>query len=141
MFKLGKRSRRNMIGMHPIIAFAVEMAIKESKVDFGVLSKGGVRTNKEQAILYAQGRTTEGSKVTWTKNSYHQYGLAVDLVAYVNGKYTWKEKHYDEIIRAMKYVISRHGLPIDNGFDLWKRDKPHWQLTGFKPYYDIRKLS
>lgn len=129
-----------MIGMHPILAFAVEIAIKETKQDFGILNTGGVRTDGMQRDLYSQGRTKEGHKVTWTLDSYHQYGLAVDLVAYVNGKYTWKDKYYKEIIRAMKKVIKEHNLPIDNGFDLWGKDKPHWQLTGFKPYYDIRKI-
>ena len=141
MYSLGKRSRKNMVGMHPIIAFFVEMTIKESKQDFGILNNGGVRTNKQQADLYAQGRTTEGSKVTWTMNSYHQYGLAADLVAYSNGKYNWKVKNYNEIIRAGKAVIKKYDLPIDNGMDLWGKDMPHWQLTGFQPYYDIRKHS
>ncbi len=140
MFNLGKRSRKNMIGLHPMIAFAVEMAIKETKQDFGIVNRGGVRTDAEQRAMYAQGRTVEGMKVTWTLDSYHQYGLAVDLVAYVNGKFTWKDKYYAEIIRAMKKVIKDHNLPIDNGFDLWKRDKPHWQLTGYKNKYDIRKI-
>ena len=130
-----------MIGLHPILAFAIEMAIKESKVDFGIIDGGGVRKDKTQLAYYAQGRTTEGKKITWTKDSYHQYGLAGDLITYVIGKFTWKDKYYKEIIRAMKVVIKRYNLPIDNGFDLWKRDKPHWQLTGYKPYYDIRKIN
>ena len=130
-----------MIGMHPILSFAVEMAIKETKQDFGILNTGGVRTDAQQKSLYAQGRTKEGKKVTWTLDSYHQYGLAVDLVAYKDGKYTWKDKYYKEITRAMKAVIKKHGLPIDHGFDLWGKDKPHWQLTGFKPYYDVRLLG
>ena len=139
MFVLGKRSRKNMIGLHPLMAFAIEMAIKETKQDFGILNKGGVRKDPEQAAMYAQGRTTEGSKITWTLDSYHQYGLAGDLVAYVNGKYSWDVKYYKEIVRAMKVVIARYNLPIDHGFDLWKKDWPHWQLTGYKPYYDIRR--
>ena len=140
MFKLGKRSRKNMVGMHPIMAFFIEETIKESKQDFGILNGGGVRTNAQQAAMYAQGRTTEGIKITWTEDSYHQYGLGGDLVAYNKGKFNWKVKNYDEIIRAGKAVIKKYNLPIDNGFDLWKRDKPHWQLTGFKPYYDIREI-
>ncbi len=141
MHKLGKRSRRNIIGLHPILAFAVEMAIQESGQDFGVLNLGGVRTNKQQKDLYAQGRTREGNRVTWTLNSYHQYGLAVDLVAYNNGRFNWDVKNYAEITRAMKAVIKQYGLPIDHGFDLWGKDLPHWQMTEYRPYYDIRKIK
>ncbi len=141
MYRLGKRSRKNLVGLHPILGFAVEKAIEITKQDFGILNNGGVRTNAQQAALYAQGRTSEGNKVTWTLDSYHQYGLAVDLVAYTNGKYNWNVKNYDAIIKAMKKIIKKYDLPIDNGYDLWGRDLPHWQLTGFKPYYDIRKYT
>ena len=141
MFVLGNRSRRNMIGLHPYMAFFIEMTIKESKQDFGILDKGGVRTDGEQRAMYAQGRTTEGSKVTWTLDSYHQYGLAGDLVAYKNGKFSWDVELYAEILRAAKVVIDKYSLPIDSGFDLWGRDYPHFQLTGYKPYYDIREFT
>ena len=130
-----------MIGLHPVMGFFIEMMIKETKQDFGILNSGGVRTNKQQADLYAQGRTKEGSKVTWTLNSYHQYGLAVDTVAYNNGKFNWKVENYKELTRAGKAIIKKYNLPIDNGFDLWGKDYPHWQLTGFQPYYDIRKYK
>ena len=130
-----------MIGLHPILGFAVEEAIKRTKQDFGILNKGGVRTNKEQASLYAQGRTTEGSKVTWTLDSYHIYGLAVDLVAYTGNKFSWKVKYYEEIIKTMKSVIQEYDLPIQHAFDVGlKHDYPHFQMTGYKPYYDIRKF-
>ncbi len=129
-----------MIGLHPIIAFATEMAIKRSKQDFGILNKGGVRTNKEQATLYAQGRTSEGNKVTWTLNSRHQKGQAVDLVAYNKGKYNWKVKNYKEIIKAMKSVIKEYKLPIDHAFEVGlKGDYPHWQMRNSN--YDIRKIA
>lgn len=141
MYNLSKRSRRNMTGLHPIIAFFVEMMIKETNQDFGILNTGGVRTNKQQLTMYAQGRTTEGKKITWTKDSYHQYGLAVDTVAYNNGKFNWKIKNYKELLRAGKAIIKKYDLPIDNGFDLWKMDLPHWQMTGQKPYYDYRNLA
>ena len=123
-----------------MMAFFVEMTIKESTQDFGILNKGGVRTNKDQLSMYAQGRTTEGVKITWTKDSYHQYGLAADLVAYNNGKFNWKVKNYKEILRAAKVVIKKYDLPIESGYALWGMDMPHFQMTGYKPYYDIRNL-
>lgn len=39
-----------------------------------------LRTQSEQDALYAKGRTAPGKKVTWTRNSYHIQGLAVDIV-------------------------------------------------------------
>ena len=139
MYSLGNRSLTQLIGMNPIISFAVCMAIKRTKQDFGILRKGGVRTDAEQKEMYAQGRTKPGKKITWTLNSKHKEGNAVDLVAFVNGKPTWEGKYYNEIVEAMKSVIKDYDLNIDNGFDLWGKDIVHWQ-TSYDDY-DIRKLK
>lgn len=39
-----------------------------------------VRSQARQEALYAQGRTTPGAIVTWTKNSRHSQGMAADLM-------------------------------------------------------------
>lgn len=50
-----------------------------------------LRSDKEQADLYAQGRTTPGHIVTDAPagRSAHNYGLAIDIVPMVNGKPDW----------------------------------------------------
>lgn len=50
-----------------------------------------LRTMHDQAVLYAQGRTTPGKIVTNAKpgQSAHNYGLAVDVVPLVHGKPDW----------------------------------------------------
>lgn len=49
------------------------------------------RTPERQRWLYEQGRSRPGGIVTNAKpwESFHQYGLAVDLVLFVNGQWTW----------------------------------------------------
>lgn len=49
----------------------------------------GGRTQAEQDRLYAQGRTLPGPIVTWTRNSAHIGGRAVDLTFRVRGVVTW----------------------------------------------------
>ena len=137
MYKLSNRSLSNLVGVHPYLAYAVMEAIKITKQDFMVLD--GVRTAKEQQALVDRG-------VSKTNNSYHLYGLAVDLVAYVDGKPSWEEKYYKDIANAMKAVIEMCGLPIEWGYDKWKWDMPHWQITKLnhvdaRHEYDIRKLN
>jgi len=132
-YKLGKKSRRKMVGLHPLLAFAVEKAIQRSDVDFGVTD--GVRSMKRQRKLVEQGKSK-------TFNSYHLYGLAVDLVPYVNGRYDWSdEKRFEAIAEAMKSVIKEYRLPIEWGYDKWGWDMPHWQMTGYRKKYDIRKID
>ena len=122
---------RELVGVHPYLSFAVLEAIKISNVDFMVLD--GVRTYEEQQKLVNRG-------VSKTNNSYHLYGLAVDLVVYIDGKPTWDKQYYKHIADAMKFVIDKHDLPIEWGYDLWSWDLAHWQMTGWRDSYDIRQL-
>ena len=131
MYKLSNRSMKELIGVHPVISFAVTEAIKITEQDFMVLD--GLRTTSEQQKLVDRG-------VSKTMNSYHLYGLAVDLVAYVDGKPSWETKYYDAIAVAMKRIIEKHNLTIEWGYDMWSWDLPHWQMTGFRELYDVRKL-
>jgi len=138
-YRLGKKSKRELIGVHPILAFAVTEAIQITEQDFMVFD--GLRTQKEQRKMVRFG-------VSKTNNSYHLYGLAVDLVAYVDGKPTWEEPYYDGIEIAMKSVIKKYDLPIEWGKDKWGWDMPHWQITrdpvskvDMRKLYDVRKFA
>ena len=50
-----------------------------------------LRSNEDQAVLYAQGRTTAGHIVTKAKpgQSAHNFGLAIDIVPMIHGKPDW----------------------------------------------------
>jgi len=51
----------------------------------------GYRSQQEQERLYAQGRTSPGAIVTWTKNSRHTVGQAVDVGFRDGGSFVWYE--------------------------------------------------
>ncbi len=132
-YRLSKRSLSKLVGVHPVLAFAVMEAIKDTKVDFGVTE--GIRTIQRQRELVELGYSK-------TMNSYHLYGLAVDLVPWIDGNFRWdNKKAFKEIETAMNRVISKYNLPIQNGFRLWGWDRPHWQMSGYRGKYDIRKLK
>lgn len=59
----------------------------------------GMRTFAEQQVLYDQGRTKPGKIVTKAKpgQSFHNYGLAIDVVPIVNGKADWESKLWQKI--------------------------------------------
>lgn len=111
-----------------------------------------LRTFAEQDALYAQGRTKAGAKVTNAKGgqSYHNYGLAIDIVLLVdkdkNG--TFKTASWDiktdfdgdgksdwmEIVAIFK----RYGF--EWGGD-WKfNDAPHFQKTLGKSVNELAEL-
>lgn len=130
MYKLGKKSKRNLVGVYPPLATAVMIAIGKSKVDFSVFE--GVRTLKRQKFLFQTGKSR-------TLRSYHLHGLAVDLVPYTNGRLSWASPaDFKEIERAMNEALDELGFDyIKRPFD-W--DLAHWQCTGKKDEYDIRRI-
>jgi peptidoglycan L-alanyl-D-glutamate endopeptidase CwlK len=64
----------------------------EAGIDLLVTST--FRDTESQAVLYAQGRTTPGKKVTNAKPgfSWHNWQCAVDIVPLRNGKPVWSTK-------------------------------------------------
>lgn len=132
-YKLGNKSKRELVGVNPILAFAVVKAIEITEQDFTVFD--GLRTLNEQRKLVNRGYSK-------TMNSKHLSGNAADLVAWVDGKPSWDEKYYPAIEIAMKTVIKQYNLPIEWGYDKWGWDMPHWQVTKqYRKLYDIRKFA
>lgn len=93
-----------------------------------------LRTFAEQDALYAIGRTKPGKKVTNAKGgqSYHNYGLALDIVI-INGKIAeWDtKKDYDKDGRAdwmeIVSIFKRYGW--EWGGDWGFKDYPHFQKS------------
>lgn len=120
-FVLGKRSRRNLIGVHPELVGVVEEALEITTVDFAVTD--GLRDLERQEELVAKGASK-------TMRSRHLTGHAVDVAAFVDGKISYDWVYYEEIAKAFKLAAARLGVTIEWGGD-WKsfRDGPHFQLS------------
>jgi len=145
VFNFGKRSRDNLVGVHPKLIDVAERAIVLSTLDFFI--NEGVRTPERQKVLYAQGRTTKGPKVTWTLQSNHfknprtGFGHAIDAYPFpyedVNSKkYAAKQR---ELAKFFFQAADELNIPIRWGAD-WDRDgkygergegdSPHFELWG-----------
>lgn len=89
----------------------------------------GLRTWAQQAALYAQGRMSAGPIVTDAKPGYswHNFGLAVDLVPMGISGPDWNTQHpqWVKLISLAPTV----GLFSGAQFRTFK-DMPHFQLTG-----------
>ncbi|WP_136678621.1 M15 family metallopeptidase [Neptunomonas sp. XY-337] len=119
-YKLGKRSRERLEGVHPDLVRVVERAIQKTSVDFTVLE--GVRSIDRQRKLLAAGSST-------TLRSRHLTGHAVDLGAWVDGRVDWSWPPYYEIAEAMFAAAQELGIPLEWGGN-WAslKDGPHYQL-------------
>jgi peptidoglycan L-alanyl-D-glutamate endopeptidase CwlK len=103
MFKLSKRSHDRLFGVDPRLVAVVNSAIGITKVDFGVTE--GLRTRETQEAYVKAGKSQ-------TMDSKHLTGLAVDLVAFINGAVSWELNLYDDIAEAMRIAAKEHDLPL-----------------------------
>ena len=125
-FKLGKNSINNLAGVDGRLIAIADLAIELTNIDFGVPSTGGLRTEEDQAKLFADGV----SKADGVNNkSYHQSGKAMDVYAYVDGKASWDKLHLAVIASAMLQASSQLGYKLKWG-GLWKswQDYPHFEI-------------
>jgi len=118
MFKLSATSRSRMIGVNPCLIQIANLAIKISKVDFGIPEYGGVRTVEDQAKLYADGKS-KADGVNHLSN--HQSGDALDFYAYVGGA-SWQHDHLAMVAAAFLQAASILGHKLEWG-GLWSSNK------------------
>lgn len=102
-FKWSERSLVEMEGIHPDLRKLCDLALKLSTQDFGIID--GLRTIKEQREYVRLGASK-------TMNSRHLHGLAVDTMAYVNGKGRWESILYIPIRKAFEQASAKLDIPI-----------------------------
>ena len=86
-----------------------------------------LRSNEEQAALYAQGRTAPGPIVTDAPpgQSAHNYGLALDVVPMVNGKPDWMGS--DPVWQQIGVLGEQAGLEWAGAPGFPFHEMPHFQ--------------
>ena len=143
MPSFSKTSEKRLNLCHQDIVVICHYAIQQ--IDFSVVS--GRRTPEEQLALYKKGRkkvngvwviVDDGAVVTYKdgymSKSMHQTGKAIDLIPYP-GKWAATDAEWHElagVIKATAFMLKKYGAiehGIEWGWDLWKWDKPHWQLS------------
>jgi peptidoglycan L-alanyl-D-glutamate endopeptidase CwlK len=136
-------SEARLAQVHPELARRVRQIYEELwKEGIVIHVIQGLRTYEEQDALYAKGRTAPGPIVTNARGgrSYHNYGLAVDLVPAItpDGVWTPDWKNRD----AQHCLTPHYKRMIEVGTSLglisgsrWVKlcDDPHFQFTGELP--------
>lgn len=140
MAKLGKRSKKELVGVHPLLAACAWLAVENMEVEDATIFDG-LRTLEEQKVYLKLGRSQ-------TLKSKHLTGRAVDIVPYIDGSPMWDSKHpytqnriddaYEEINKNMKKYAKVLGISVESLYDKAGWDKPHWNLLNTD--YDYREL-
>ena len=127
MYQLSKRSTKHLNGVHPSLIDVVKLALKITKVDFGIPNTGGLRTVAQQQELYRQELSQLDGVIA---KSNHQTGNAFDVFAYVDGKASWDIDDLNEVATAILAAASQSGVKLVWGGH-WKNfvDMPHFELV------------
>lgn len=117
-----------MKNLHPLVLEKTNLLLTKAKeAGLTVEVFHGFRSVEDQNALYAQGRTKPGPIITKARGglSWHNYGLAVDVVFGGPKKWSWAESNNWALLGK---------LGKECGFEWggnWKQvDKPHFQYCG-----------
>ena len=145
-FKFGKRSKRELVGVHPDLVRVVKKALELSDIDFMVTD--GLRTIEEQAELVKRGasKTMKSKHLVQPRTD---TGHAVDLVGLLNGKARWEWPVVYKIAEVMRQAAEIEDVNIRWGGswdwitdsvgsmeDLVKAYKKRKKKQGKKPFLD-----
>jgi len=134
---MDSRSQKTLDTLHPKVRQRFTDFVIEAQAmaaEFGVEYKAicGLRTFPEQDALYARGRTVKGAKVTNAKagQSYHNYGLAIDMGVFRDEKYLDAEepKTADIVHKRAGGIAEKHGLTWGGTFK-GLFDAPHFEFS------------
>ena len=132
-FQLSRRSLDRLQGVDERMVAVVKYAITSTKTDFGVIQ--GMRTIEQQKELVAKGASQ-------TMKSKHLDGLAVDLMAYINGRGSWELNLYDDLADAMKEGANAVNVKVRWGAAWHIDDIGSWDGTmedAMNAYIDLRR--
>ncbi len=134
-------SSRKLEDLHPVVeAKAREFLRQCEEAGIEIIVTSTLRTLAEQERLYAQGRTQPGRILTKAKpgRSWHNYGLAFDVVPLRDGKPVWGTTGKDlELWEQVGAIGESVGLEWAGR---WKRFRefPHFQWTGGLTLADVQ---
>ena len=131
-YNFGKSSTRRLNTCHPDIQAVMHLALSKSAHDFSIAE--GHRGQQKQDRCFEEG-------TSWVKfpGSYHNESpsLAVDVVPYKGGAIwgcdTYEEATaWNEVVNSIKEAAAELEINLEWGFDLWEKDRPHFQLTEYR---------
>jgi len=105
--------------VHRLMTIGLQQGLRPEIVD-------ARRSQEKQDALYEQGRTKPGQIVTWTRESMHTNGLAVDIAQLdENGNIDWNAP--EEFWSRMGQIGKSLGMKW--GGDFKNKDRPHFQFS------------
>ncbi|MGL6123592.1 MAG: M15 family metallopeptidase [Shewanella sp.] len=121
---------RDMDKLHPVFREKIEpwlAAVRRQFTQYDILVTEVFRSKERQQYLYNQGRTAPGAVVTWTLQSVHEFGMAIDWVPTQSDNLLYDVELYQRIYAGVP--PARFGMET-----LAPREYPHIQIVGGQDY-------
>lgn len=118
-FALSQKSKKNREGIDPRLIEISDLAIKITKIDFGIPADGGLRTKERQGQLFKDGKSKADGVTVLSR---HQLGEALDAYAFVDGQASWRPDHLAMVAAALLQAASLLGYKLEWG-GLWRSTK------------------
>lgn len=125
--KQDQRSLKELVGVDSRLAQAIVMFAADPTCEFKFIITDGMRTEKEQAEMVLKG-------ASWTLNSKHLKGQAIDICILIAGKARWEFELYRRFaIAFMTYADLHFDLKLTWGGTWKQKDGPHFEIKEEKP--------
>lgn len=145
---LDERSAKNVATLHPKVQQVFKNWIAECQIlakafNYEYKAISGNRTWEEQAKIYAQGRTAPGKIVTNAKPGFsnHNYGIAVDMGVFKDGKYLdgSKPSEAEAFHRKAAEIAEKYNIEWGGSWKSFK-DYPHFEYRTGKTISQLRQI-
>ena len=145
---LDERSAKNVATLHNKVQqlfrnWILECQILAKAHGYEYKAISGNRTWEEQAKIYAQGRTAPGKIVTNAKPGFsnHNYGIAVDMGVFKDGKYLdgSKPSEAEAFHRKAATIAEKYNIEWGGSWKSFK-DYPHFEYKTGKTLSQLRQL-
>ena len=145
---LDERSAKNVATLHNKVQEIFRNWIAECQIlakahGYEYKAISGNRTWEEQAKIYAQGRTAPGKIVTNAKPGFsnHNYGIAVDMGVFKEGKYLdgSKPSEAEAFHRKAAQIAEKYNIEWGGSWKSFK-DYPHFEYRTGKTLSQLRQL-
>lgn len=124
--RFSRRSYAALDMVEPPLVAVASLALVTADYDFVVIE--GARSKTRQAELVASGDS-------WTMQSKHLHGRAIDIGVLLDGDITWLPPPYIRVASAFLRAGEQLGVPLTWGGEWQVRDYGHFELPD---HYDWR---
>jgi peptidoglycan L-alanyl-D-glutamate endopeptidase CwlK len=145
---LDERSAKNIATLHIKVQqlfrdWIAECQIIAKALGYEYKAISGDRSWNEQARLYAQGRTSPGKIITNARPGYsnHNFGIAVDMGVFKDGKYVDESKPAEAELVHKKAadIAKKYNIAWGGNWTSFK-DYPHFEYKTDKTLAQLRSL-